>query len=39
MVRALGYAVTGFFSNDDDLGLKVINCGEACCEKFWSMPL
>ena len=25
--------------NDDDLGLKVINCGEACCEKFWSMPL
>ena len=39
MVRALGYAVTGFFSNDDDLALKVINCGEACCEKFWSMPL
>ncbi|MDD5941306.1 M17 family metallopeptidase [Fibrobacter sp.] len=39
MVRALGYAVTGFFSNDDDLGLKVINCGEVCCEKFWSMPL
>ena len=39
MVRALGYAITGFFSNDDDLGLKVINCGEACCEKFWSMPL
>ena len=39
MVRALGYAVTGFFSNDDDLGIKVINCGEACCEKFWSMPL
>ncbi|WP_407449650.1 leucyl aminopeptidase family protein [Fibrobacter sp.] len=39
MVRALGYAVTGFFSNDDNLGLKVINCGEACCEKFWSMPL
>lgn len=39
MVRALGYAIAGFFSNDDDLGLKVINCGEACCEKFWSMPL
>ena len=39
MVRALGYAVTGFFSNDDDLALKVINCGEACCEKFWNMPL
>ena len=39
MVRALGYAVAGFFCNDDDLGLKVINCGEACCEKFWSMPL
>ncbi|MBR2074133.1 MAG: leucyl aminopeptidase family protein [Fibrobacter sp.] len=39
MVRALGYAVTGFFSNDVDLALKVINCGEACCEKFWSMPL
>ena len=39
MVRALGYAITGFFSNDDDFGLKVINCGEACCEKFWSMPL
>ena len=39
MVRALGYAITGFFSNDDDLALKVINCGEACCEKFWSMPL
>ena len=39
MVRALGYAVTGFFSNDDDLALKVINCGEVCCEKFWSMPL
>jgi len=39
MVRALGYAVTGFFSNDDALALNVINCGEACCEKFWSMPL
>lgn len=39
MVRALGYAITGFFSNDDDLGLKIINCGESCCEKFWSMPL
>ena len=39
MVRALGYAVAGFFSNDDDLALKVINCGDACCEKFWSMPL
>ena len=39
MVRALGYAVAGFFSNDDNLALKVINCGEACCEKFWSMPL
>ena len=39
MVRALGYAVTGFFSNDDDLALNVINSGEACCEKFWSMPL
>ena len=39
MVRALGYAVAGFFSNDDDLGLKIINCGESCCEKFWSMPL
>ena len=38
-MRALGYAITGFFSNDDDLALKVINCGEACCEKFWSMPL
>ena len=39
MVRALGYAVAGFFSNDDALALNVINCGEACCEKFWSMPL
>ena len=39
MVRALGYAVAGFFSNNDDLALQVINCGEACCEKFWSMPL
>ena len=39
MVRALGYAVAGFFSNNDELALKVINCGEACCEKFWSMPL
>ena len=39
MVRALGYAVTGFFCNDDALALNVINCGEACCEKFWSMPL
>ena len=39
MVRALGYAIAGFFSNNDDLGLKIINCGEACCEKFWSMPL
>lgn len=39
MVRALGYAVTGFFSNDDDLARAVINCGEDCCEKFWSMPL
>jgi len=39
MVRALGYAVAGFFSNDDALALNVINSGEACCEKFWSMPL
>ena len=39
MVRALGYAVAGFFCNDDALALNVINCGEACCEKFWSMPL
>lgn len=39
MVRALGYAVTGFFANDDDLALNTINAGEACCEKFWSMPL
>lgn len=39
MVRALGYAVAGFFSNDDDLARAVINCGEECCEKFWSMPL
>lgn len=39
MVRALGYAITGFFSNDDDLAINVINSGEACCEKFWSMPL
>lgn len=39
MIRALGYAVAGFFSNDDDLALSIINCGEACCEKFWSMPL
>lgn len=39
MVRALGYAVAGFFSNDDDLARAVINCGEASCEKFWSMPL
>lgn len=39
MVRALGYAVTGFFSNNDALALNIINCGEACCEKFWSMPL
>ncbi len=39
MVRALGYAIAGFFSNDDPLALNIINCGEACCEKFWSMPL
>lgn len=39
MVRALGYAVAGFFCNDDDLARAVINCGEDCCEKFWSMPL
>ncbi|MCQ2055821.1 MAG: leucyl aminopeptidase family protein [Fibrobacter sp.] len=39
MVRALGYAVAGFFSNDDALALNIINSGEACCEKFWSMPL
>ena len=39
MVRALGYAITGFFANDDDLALNTINAGEACCEKFWSMPL
>ena len=39
MVRALGYAIAGFFSNNDPLALNIINCGEACCEKFWSMPL
>lgn len=39
MVRALGYAIAGFFSNDDDLARAIINCGEDCCEKFWSMPL
>ncbi|MCF0225596.1 MAG: leucyl aminopeptidase family protein [Fibrobacter sp.] len=39
MVRALGYAICGFFSNDDDLAINIINSGEACSEKFWSMPL
>ena len=39
MTRALGFAVAGFFCNDDPLALNIINCGEACCEKFWSMPL
>lgn len=39
MVRALGYAIAGFFSNDDDLARMIIECGETCSEKFWSMPL
>ncbi len=39
MVRALGYAVTGFFSNDEKLAEAVIESGKASCEKFWQMPL
>lgn len=39
MVRALGYAVTGFFSNDEKLASKILEAGQTCCEKFWPMPL
>ena len=39
MVRALGYAITGFFSNDSDLASKLKDAGEASCEKLWQLPL
>jgi leucyl aminopeptidase len=39
MVRALGYAITGFFSNDEALARDVIASGSTSCEKFWPMPL
>lgn len=39
MVRALGYAVTGFFSNDEALASKILSVGQSSCEKFWPMPL
>jgi leucyl aminopeptidase len=39
MVRSLGYAVTGFFSNDEVFARKVIEGGSSVCEKFWPMPL
>src|SRR5574344_1516503 len=39
MVRALGYAVTGFFSNDTEFSSLVLRSGTENCEKFWPMPL
>lgn len=39
MVRALGYAITGFFANDDQLAKDIIIAGNASSEKFWPMPL
>jgi leucyl aminopeptidase len=39
MVRALGYAVTGFFSNDTEFSSLVLRSGAENCEKFWPMPL
>lgn len=39
MVRALGYAITGFFSNDENLSTQILESGTSACEKFWPMPL
>ncbi len=39
MVRALGSAVAGFFSNDDMFADSIEECGKESCEKFWRMPL
>ena len=39
MVRALGPAITGYFTNDEELSQKIKAAGDATCEKFWQMPL
>lgn len=39
MVRALGYAVSGYFSNDAEFARDIREAGKACGEKFWEMPL
>jgi leucyl aminopeptidase len=39
MVRALGPAITGYFTNDEELSQKIKDAGDATCEKFWQMPL
>src|SRR5690606_1258148 len=39
IVRALGEAMAGLFSNDDALAEAVGQCGTAVGEDFWRMPL
>jgi leucyl aminopeptidase len=39
MVVALGHEYAGFFSNDDELALRLHAAGEATGEKVWRMPL
>lgn len=39
MVRALGYAVSGYFANDEGFAKAIREAGRTCGEKFWEMPL
>lgn len=36
---ALGQEYAGLFTNDDELGARLIAAGEACGEKLWRLPL
>jgi leucyl aminopeptidase len=39
IVRALGEAMSGLFSNDDDLAQIIAEAGTAVGEEYWRMPL
>jgi leucyl aminopeptidase len=39
IVRALGEAMSGLFSNDDGLAEAISQCGTAVGEDYWRMPL
>ena len=39
VVRTLGYAAAGLFSNNDELAAKLALLGEQCGERLWRLPL